>query len=413
MPDAAVSARRLTKTYRLFESPWQRLWEAVGGAPRHRPHHALEDVSFDLAPGEAFGIVGENGAGKSTLLKIVAGVLEPTSGEAYVSGKVTSILELGSGFHPEFSGRQNLMLNAAALGLDRREALAKLESIVDWSELGKAIDQPLKSYSTGMAMRLAFSIATQVDPDVLVVDEALSVGDGYFQKKSMDRMNELVRGGTTLIFCSHAMYYVQAFCERALWLRNGRVERLGAARDVIADYERYLLEKSAPPREGASTSEATAEGAEPAAHAPGPARLTAVTILTERRDEPCRAGDRFGLLIEWECDDPALAFHLGIGVNRSEGTEVFACATLGCPGFPVSGARRHRVAFDVPHLPLVKGDFDVYVHLADENGLHIYDRDRLSPGFSVRSDDYNFGLVQVEHSFTALGAAAGDRRAAS
>ena len=396
MSDAAVSARRLTKTYRLFESPWQRLWEAFGGSQRHRPQHALEDVSFELAPGEAFGIVGENGAGKSTLLKIIAGVLEPTSGEAVVNGKVTSILELGSGFHPEFSGRQNLMLNAAALGLDRREALARLESIVDWSELGKAIDQPLKTYSTGMAMRLAFSIATQVDPNVLVVDEALSVGDGYFQKKSMDRMNELVRGGTTLVFCSHAMYYVQAFCERALWLRNGRVERIGAARDVIADYERYLLEKSAPPREAATLSEATAHEAEPA-HAQGPARLTAVTILTERRDEPSRAGDRWGLLIEWECDDPGLSFHLGIGVNRSEGTEVFACATLGCPGFPVTGARRHRVLLDVPHLPLVKGDFDVYVHLADENGLHVYDRDRLSPGFSVRSDDYNFGLVTVEH----------------
>ena len=194
MSGAAVSARRLTKTYRLFESPWQRLWEAVSGVQRHRPQNALEDVSFDLEAGEAFGVVGENGAGKSTLLKIVAGVLEPTSGEAIVSGKVASILELGSGLSPEFSGRQNLMLNAAALGLGRREALAKLERIVEWSELGAAIDQPLKSYSTGMAMRLAFSIATQVEPDVLVVDEALSVGDGYFQKKSMDRMNELVRG---------------------------------------------------------------------------------------------------------------------------------------------------------------------------------------------------------------------------
>jgi lipopolysaccharide transport system ATP-binding protein len=407
MPRAAVSARRLTKTYRLFESPWQRLWEAAGGPRRHRAHHALEDVSFELEAGEAFGIVGENGAGKSTLLKILAGVLEPTSGEAVVSGKVTSILELGSGFHPEFSGRQNLMLNAAALGLDRREALDRLDGIVAWSELGAAIDQPLKSYSTGMAMRLAFSIATQVDPDVLVVDEALSVGDGYFQKKSMDRMNELVRGGTTLVFCSHAMYYVQAFCERALWLRHGRVERVGAARDVIADYERYLLEKSAPPPR--------ADGAAPGAavHAHGPARLAAVTILTEHGDEPCRPGDRWGLLVEWECDDPALSFHLGIGVNRSDGTEVIACATLGSPGFPVSGARRHRVLLDVPRLPLVKGDFDVYVHLADENGLHIYDRDRLSPGFSVRSDDYVFGLVQVEHSFTIEEAAAGDRRAAS
>jgi lipopolysaccharide transport system ATP-binding protein len=404
---AAVSAQRLTKTYRLFESPWQRLWEAVSGRQRHRAQNALEDVSFELAPGEAFGVVGENGAGKSTLLKIVAGVLEPTSGALTTSGKVASILELGSGFHPEFSGRQNLLLNAAALGLGRREALAKLERIVEWSELGSAIDQPLKSYSTGMAMRLAFSIATQVEPEVLVVDEALSVGDGYFQKKSMDRMNELVRGGTTLLFCSHAMYYVSAFCERALWLRRGRLERLGAARDVIAEYERYLLAKS-------TAAEPGAVAPHEVAGAPGPARLVAATILTERPDEvACRPGDRWALLVEWECDDPALAFHVGVGVNRSEGIEVFSCSTLGAAGFPVSGARRHRVMLEVPHLPLVKGDFDVYVHLADENGLHVYDRDRLSPGFSVRSEEYSFGLVQVEHAFTIEAVSAADRRAAS
>jgi len=407
MADAAVSARRLTKTYRVFESPWQRLWEAISGRQRHRPANVLEDVSFELQPGEAFGIVGENGAGKSTLLKIVAGVLEPSSGESITTGTVASILELGSGFHPEFSGRQNLMLNAAALGLGRREALAKLERIVEWSELGAAIDQPLKSYSTGMAMRLAFSIATQVEPDVLVVDEALSVGDGYFQKKSMDRMNELVRSGTTLLFCSHAMYYVSAFCERALWLKHGRVERLGGARDVVAEYERYLLEKSAPPEEVAAAS------GEREAGTPGPARLQAVTLLTERDGEPCRPGDHFGVLVEWECDDPSLAFHLGVGINRSDGTEVFSCTTLGSPGFPLGGARRHRVVLDVPRLPLVKGDFDVYVHLGDERGLHVYDRDRLSPGFSVRSEEYSFGLVQVEHSWSVESASAPGARGAS
>jgi ABC-type polysaccharide/polyol phosphate transport system ATPase subunit len=407
MAGAAVSARQLTKTYRVFESPWQRLWEALSGRQLHRPATALEDVTFDLEPGEALGVVGENGAGKSTLLKLIAGVLEPSSGAVRVGGKVASILELGSGFHPEFTGRQNLLLNAAAMGLSRRDALAKLDRIVDFSELGTAIDQPLKSYSTGMVMRLAFSIATQVEPDVLIVDEALSVGDGYFQKKSMDRMNELVRGGTTLLFCSHAMYYVSSFCERALWLRHGRVEQLGAARDVIADYERYLLARS-----NAAEADAT-EVAEPAA-AIGPARLTATTVVTPGRDRAaCRPGDPWALVVEWECDHPGLAFHVGVGVNRSEGIEVFSCTSLRARGFPVSGARRYRVLLEVPHLPLVKGDFDVYVHLTDENGLHVYDRDLLAPGFSVRSEEYGFGLVQVEHAFTIETASVADRRAAS
>jgi lipopolysaccharide transport system ATP-binding protein len=406
MTARAVRADRLTKTYRVFESPWRRLWEALSGRPQHRPFHALENVSFELDPGEAFGVVGENGAGKSTLLKLIAGVLEPTSGEVRIEGKVASILELGSGFHPEFTGRQNLLLNAAALGLSRREALEKVPRIVDFSELGPAIDQPLKSYSTGMTMRLAFSIATQVEPEVLIVDEALSVGDGYFQKKSMDRMNELVRGGTTLLFCSHAMYYVATFCERALWLRRGRAERLGPARDVIAEYERYLLDKSA-------ADVANALEPHDGAEAVGPARLLSVTLCPERASgTPWRPGERWAAIIDWECDRPSLAFHVGVGVNGTEGTEVFSCTSLGAAGFPVSGALRHRVVLEVPRLPLVKGDFDVYVHLADENGLHVYDRERLSPGFSVRGEEYSFGLVQVEHAWSVESTAA-DRRAAS
>lgn len=393
----AVSARRLTKTYKLFESPWRRLWEALSGRPQHRPFHALEDVSFELETGEALGVVGENGAGKSTLLKIIAGIVEPTRGEVSVVGKVASILELGSGFHPEFTGRQNLYLNAAVLGLSREETREKLPRILEFSELGEAIDQPVKAYSTGMTMRLAFSIATQVEPDVLIVDEALSVGDGYFQKKSMDRMTELVRAGTTLLFCSHAMYYVSSFCARALWLRGGRVEALGAARDVIGDYEGYLLRKAEGGGEEALSR--TADAATEETPHPGPARLSALRISGDGTT-PLLPGDPWWLEVEWESDDPRLGFHVGVGVNRSEGTEVFSVVSLGTSGFPLCGARHYSVRLEVPRIPLVKGDFDVYIHLADEKGLHVYDRQRLSPGFSVRGEEYSFGLVQVEHQWT-------------
>jgi len=395
MASAVVAVRGLEKTYRVFSSPWERLWEALGGSQRHRPFRALENVSFELERGEALGVVGENGAGKSTLLKILAGVLEPSGGEVEVRGKVASILELGSGFHPEFTGRENLLLNAAILGLGRQETLAKLPRILDFSELGAAIDQPVKAYSTGMTMRLAFSIATQVEPDVLIVDEALSVGDGYFQKKSMDRMTELVRGGTTLVFCSHAMYYVSSFCERALWLRHGCVEQLGKSRDVIADYEGYLLEKG---RKGQAAEVETAEPSSVEESPSGPARLREVQLAGPPESADCRQpGEPWQLDVSWECDDEGLAFQLGVGVNRSDGTEVFSCVTLGAPGFPLTGARSYLARLCVPRLPLVKGDFDVYVHLADEKGLHVYDRELLSPGFAVRGESYSFGLVQVEH----------------
>jgi len=244
MDELAVQVEHLTKIYRVYASPWDRLLEALLRRPRHREFRALCDVGFTLPGGEGLAILGENGAGKSTLLKILAGISGPSSGRLRVRGKVASILELGSGFHPEFTGRQNIVLNAAMLGLSERELQQKLPAIIAWSELGDFIDQPVKVYSTGMAMRLGFSIATQVEPDVLIIDEALSVGDGYFQKKCMDRLLQFVGSGGTLLFCSHAMYYASAFCQRALWLRHGRAEALGPVADVVREYENFLLAKS-------------------------------------------------------------------------------------------------------------------------------------------------------------------------
>src|SRR4051812_27301279 len=245
MREPVVIAEELSKVYKVYKSPWDRLAELLTRRPRHREFHALEKVSFTLPRGEGLAIIGENGAGKSTLLKILAGITAPSAGSVAVRGKVASILELGSGFHPELTGRQNIVLNAAMLGLSEAELRHKMPDIVSFSELGEFIDQPVKCYSTGMAMRLGFSIATQVEPDVLIIDEALSVGDGYFQKKCMDRLRVFVDSGGTLLFCSHAMYYVSAFCQRALWLRQGRAEALGPVSEVVREYENFLVAKSA------------------------------------------------------------------------------------------------------------------------------------------------------------------------
>ncbi|HYN20019.1 MAG TPA: ABC transporter ATP-binding protein, partial [Thermoanaerobaculia bacterium] len=214
----AVEAEGLAKVYRVYSSPWHRVQELISRRQHHREFRALEGVSFAISRGEGLALVGENGAGKSTLLKILAGITMPTQGSFQVRGKIASILELGSGFHPDFTGRQNVVLNAAMLGLSEEELRRKMPDIIGFSELGDFIDQPVKTYSTGMAMRLGFSIATQVEPDVLIIDEALSVGDGYFQKKCMDRLLRFIEAGGTLLFCSHAMYYVSSFCQRALWL---------------------------------------------------------------------------------------------------------------------------------------------------------------------------------------------------
>ena len=244
MSDPAVAVRDLTKTYKVYARPLDRLLEGILRRPRHTPFDALQGIGFELPRGEGLGLIGENGAGKSTLLKILAGITAPTSGEVGLTGSVASILELGSAFHGELTGRQNIALNAAMFGLDRAQVVERTPLIIEFSELGDFIDHPVKTYSTGMVMRLGFAIAVQVEPDVLIIDEALSVGDGYFQKKCMVHLKRYVNAGGTLLICSHAMYYISAFCKRALWLRDGRIEMLGPTQQVVPRYEAFLDAKS-------------------------------------------------------------------------------------------------------------------------------------------------------------------------
>jgi len=392
MRDLAVVAEGLTKVYRAYATPWDRLREAVTRRPRHREFRALENVSFTLPRGEGLALVGENGAGKSTLLKILAGITAPTSGGVRVQGTVASILELGSGFHPELTGRQNIVLNAAMLGLTEEDLKRRLPDIMAFSELGDFIDQPVKVYSTGMAMRLGFSIATQVEPDVLIIDEALSVGDGYFQKKCIDRLLHFVGRGGTLLFCSHAMYYVSSFCQRALWLRNGRVEALGPVLDVVREYENFLVAKSA--------SMAAASGeAPPEPMRTGPARLAEVQLVGAA-DDPVYETDRpWELEITWEAEDPRIPFHLGVGVNRIDEVEVFSFSTHADGLPPFQGERWYAARLRLPRLPLVKGEFTLYIFLLDEAGLHIYDQRVLQRAFRVQSPSYTFGLIRAEHSW--------------
>jgi lipopolysaccharide transport system ATP-binding protein len=390
MSTPAIQARDLTKVYRTYATPWHRLKEAVTRRPCHREMRALDGVGFRLDHGQGLAVVGENGAGKSTLLKILAGITSPSRGELAVEGKIASILELGSGFHPEFTGRQNIVLNAAMLGLTQAEVTARTPDIIAFSELGDFLDQPVKTYSTGMAMRLGFAIATQVDPDVLIIDEALSVGDGYFQKKCMDRMRRFVAEGGTLLFCSHAMYYVSVFCQQALWLRGGRMEALGPVDQVVREYEAFLAAK------GAEARRAGEPRAEPAG---SPARLTAVRLAGAGVSSVYRTGDTMTVEIEVAAESPDLELHVGVGVNRAEGTEVAAFSTHQSGRPPLRGRRSYRLRLAIPRLPLVKGEFSLYVFLLDQAALHVYDQRILASAFRVESGAYRFGLVEVDHEW--------------
>jgi lipopolysaccharide transport system ATP-binding protein len=213
--------------------------------PKRSRFTALDDVSFAVAPGEALGVIGRNGAGKSTTLKLAAGIYRPDAGEVRRDGRVAAMIELSAGFHPDLSGRENVHLSGALLGLRRKEVQALLPDILEFAGIGAFVEAPLRVYSTGMVVRLGFAVATTLAPDILITDEVLAVGDESFQKKCVAWMERYLAGGGTLILCSHSMYHVQKLCRHAMWLKEGRVERYGATADVTQVYLAYHEEKDA------------------------------------------------------------------------------------------------------------------------------------------------------------------------
>ena len=254
--DEVIRVRQLVKTYRIWDDPVSRLkspllsamadWFPHGSRPNksllekasshYRDFHALDDVQFSINRGESFAILGRNGAGKSTLLQIIVGTLQPTSGDILVKGKIAALLELGSGFNPEFTGRENIFLNCAVLGYNRKETEKLYDSIVEFADIGDFVEQPVKTYSSGMMLRLAFAVQTTVKPDILIIDEALAVGDIFFQAKCMQRLRELTDSGVTLLFVSHDTGTVKQLCDKALLLKEGKMVMLGEAGKVCDSY---------------------------------------------------------------------------------------------------------------------------------------------------------------------------------
>jgi ABC-type polysaccharide/polyol phosphate transport system ATPase subunit len=235
----AIRVENLSKCYHIYDRPRDRLLQMLARGRRqyYREFWALREVSFEIKKGETVGIIGVNGAGKSTLLQMICGTLNPTSGSIQTNGRVAALLELGSGFNPEFTGRENVFMNCALHGMSHQEVADRFEDIADFAGIGDFIDQPVKFYSSGMFARLAFSAAVHVDPDLLIVDEALSVGDRAFQEKSITRMKEIRERGTCILFVSHSITAVRNFCERALWLDRGQVRAFGARLGVCDEYQ--------------------------------------------------------------------------------------------------------------------------------------------------------------------------------
>jgi ABC-type polysaccharide/polyol phosphate transport system ATPase subunit len=395
-------------------------------------------VSFTVPSGTTFGIVGRNGSGKSTMLKLVAGITKPTSGEVRVAGRISALIELGAGFHPEISGRENVFINAVMLGLTKREIAKRFDEIVEFAEMEDFIDAPVKTYSSGMYMRLGFAVAINVDPDVLLVDEVLAVGDEGFTHKCLDKFAEFRRRGKTILLVTHALNLVERFCDEALWLDAGEVRGGGDPRRVVSAYiadvnrgeERELAESDRKTQAIVShqTAEVPPSVPEPAPAAPaappGPEELPAdmskavegrwgtreveiVSVaLVGETGQPghiFQSGERVSIRMGVRAAEPVTDFVFGVGIFNAEGVCCYGTNTaledLEADSFAGEGV----VTFDLDGLDLVDGSYklDVAAHRRDG---YPYDYHRLLYSFRMKSPVKDVGVYRPRHAWTFSGA---------
>ena len=388
----SIEAEALGKGYRRWNGPWARGLESLsrGRYVGHREVCALDGVSFKLERGGALGLVGANGAGKSTLLKVLAGATSPSSGRYRVNGRAASLLELGAGFHPGFSARDNAFQNAVVLGLSAREARRRVEAALEFAELTDVADEPVGTFSTGMGMRLGFAAAMSVEPEVLILDEVFAVGDQSFQKKCIDRLASFRAGGGSLVLCSHALYDIRQMCDEALWLAGGQLERSGDACEVTHAY-------AASQRAEEDVSRITAA---PHQRADWP-RITEAEVVLPHSGLPTRSvqtGEDIEVRITWENPNPIdHPVQLGVGFVRGDQTLCAGVATHH-DGVKLSG-RGGVCCLRIPRLSLLAGTFLVKLWLFDEAGVFRYQETALDHDLLVRGAEREVGLVRLEHSW--------------
>lgn len=355
---------------------------------------ALRDVSFGVEPGDCFGIIGPNGSGKSTALKLMTNILAPTSGRVQVSGRVSPLLELGAGFHPDLTGRENIFLNGSVLGMDRAAMRRRFDEIVAFAELERFIDMPVKHYSSGMYMRLGFAIAINVDPDILVTDEVLAVGDQSFQTKCMERIGQMKQEGITIVFVSHGLDAVRGLCARCAWLDQGRLAACGPTGAVIDAYMASVAE-----REESRLAAAPAQGTPTGRWGTGEAAIVDVSLLdSEGRDRHVfRAGEQMRARIRYTAHTRVTRPVFGLAIYRSDGCHVNGPNTrfsgLELPHVEGTGA----VDYVVDSLPLLAGSYDVSAAIYDFEGVHAYDHQQRLYHFQVHP-----GSVREQYGFVYM-----------
>jgi len=408
MRETALSIHNVSKFYKAYENELDRVREIISGKPRYQKIEALKPVTLEVGKGEVLGIIGQNGAGKSTLLKVLAKTILPSTGEFTVNGRIAALLELGASFHPEMTGHENIFLSGAIQGLSTAEVESIYEDIVNFAGIGEFIHRPVKTYSSGMFVRLAFSIATQIDPEILIIDEALSVGDGAFSRKSFDRIMDFKAAGKTILFCSHSMYQVEAMCDRVVWLEAGEIRKVGRPVEVITEYSEVIRMSS--PREESLGSEVQPEeesllvedNKESVEGLPG---IEKIEISVDGR-----IADVHSVVSEESDVAVRVLFDPGKGVPMP----TLAVAFSGGDGRIVSSAGsfhdgvslslneegKGEAVITFPRIGLLRGNYYLDIALLCEKGIHLYEAVRRAAEIHVEQKGLERGVVILPHEWT-------------
>ena len=388
MPNSAVSIDGLWKNFRLYHEKNQYLKSTMlnGRRSRFDEFWALKEISFDIPEGSTFGIIGPNGSGKSTLLKCLAGILTPDKGTLKVNGRISALLELGAGFHPDLTGRENIYLNGAILGMTNREIKTNFDDIIDFAGLGQFIDTPVKNYSSGMVVRLGFAIATNVDPEILIIDEVLAVGDASFQQRCFEKIESFRKEGKTIILVSHGLSQITQLCTTAAWLERGSLRMIGSSFEVVSDYTG--VSHDARPK---VNSEEIGER-----WGSGEAEITSVQLLNLQNQEvkDFETDKPAVIRISYSCSTPIKDVVFGICITHLHGTVIWGSNTkrrgIVIPTLSGTG----HIDLKIESLPLMEGTYDLTVALSDISEIHEYDHWERRTRFNVNQHDiFDIGLV--------------------
>jgi lipopolysaccharide transport system ATP-binding protein len=391
-----IALRGVGKDYPIGRSSFSKLghfWSALRHQPQTEVYSALKDVNLEVRRGESLGLVGVNGAGKSTLLKIIAGVVKPTQGDVVTNGSIGALLELGAGFHPEYSGRHNIDLACALMGMDRAQTLAVTDDILAFADIGSQIDQPVKHYSSGMVVRLGFAVATARIPDILITDEVLAVGDESFQKKCTAWMERYLSNGGTLLLCSHSMYHIQKLCKQAAWIQDGKVRRWGDSFDVTRDYLAWHEVTYSTPKGRGSTTVASE------LNAAGAYQVQSMQMENGPENELTTLPFGSGLHVSGTIYSPdGRAPGAAVGFVRLDGTPIYGTLTE-FDGYTLTQLGPQLFAYSIQFdaLPLLPGRYVVRSHAMDPEGMRLFDH--VERQLEITGSSRDLGFCHLPHQW--------------